>query len=99
MKRLISLLVMLFTLTVFISPNNYIIRESQYITKDKISTKKSVNIPIIITDDRIIIYSTATQIYNYIVFIISPAGIGRPVAFVNQNQRNIRLTFIKEEKS
>lgn len=67
MKRLISLLVMLFTLTVFISPNNYVIRESQYITKDKISTKKSVNIPIIITDDKIIIYSTATQIYNYVV--------------------------------
>lgn len=39
------------------------------------------------------------KIYNYIVFTISPAGIGRPVAFVNQNQRNIRLTFIKEEKS
>lgn len=67
MKKLISVLVMLFTLTVFISPNNYVIRESQYITKDKISTKKNVNIPITITDDRIIIYSTTTQIYDYIV--------------------------------
>lgn len=39
------------------------------------------------------------KIYNYIVFIIRPAGIGRSVTFVNRNQRNIRLTFIKEEKS
>jgi hypothetical protein len=67
MKRLISLFAMLFTLTVFISPNNHIIRESQYITKDKISTKKSVNIPITITENRIIIYSTTTQIYDYVV--------------------------------
>ena len=69
MKRLLLTLSILFTLTVFASPNNmdFSIRKANIIVGDQQTGWKDVDILAVISDTTIIIYSDEIQIYDYIL--------------------------------
>lgn len=69
MKRLLLTLSILFTLTVFASPNNmdFSIRKANIIVGDQQTGWKDVDMLATISDTRITIYSDETQIYDYVL--------------------------------
>ena len=69
MKRLLLTLSILFTLTIFASPNNMdlSIRKANIIVGDQQTGWKDVDILAIISDTTIIIYSDEIQIYDYVL--------------------------------
>lgn len=69
MKRLLLTLSILFTLTVFASPNSmdFSIRKANIIVGDQQTGWKDVDILAVISDTRISIYSDEVQIYDYVL--------------------------------
>lgn len=69
MKRLLLTLSILFTLTVFASPNSmdFNIRKANIIVGDQQTGWKDVDILAVISDTRISIYSDEVQIYDYVL--------------------------------